>query len=333
LLSEEGKSCDIDIIEKEMEPEQQKPKRVFFKRFWWAGLICLILLISLVGFLVSLNQTEKKRNAEKEQQKQAQINKERAKENQGYKYIEPTMTEAELAKASLALKNGVSIDDPANDFAIPPVGVDADGKSDNQKPYSLGWNDIKKVTFGADNENFYIRYDFYGMFPNSMVTTEGDDIRGIGGNVGLSKFTSTDGTTNEGMWQIGLTYAESKGKDSKDESAGFNIITPRLHVTSIASPTSEIDKHGETIYSLGSDKGKVYGGVGKDFLMAAFPLANLHVLPNSDISFDISVETNSHIYHHSSIDPLLDFGSSKSGKTIQYKLGSNTYTSFKPDYK
>src|SRR4030042_3700971 len=109
-----------------MEPEQQKPKKVFFKRFWWAGLICLILLINLVGFLVSSNQTEKKRNAEKEQQKQAQINKERAKENQGYKYIEPTMTEAELAKANLALKTGVSIDDPVNDFAIPPVGVDAD---------------------------------------------------------------------------------------------------------------------------------------------------------------------------------------------------------------
>jgi len=293
----------------------------------------LILLIGFVGFTVYSNQTEKNKEAEKELQKQAQINEEKAKENQGYQYVEPLMTAEQLKKANSILANGVSIDDPANDFAIPPVGVDADGKPDNQKPYSLGWNDLKKVTFGADNENFYIRYDFYGILPNSMVTTEGDDIRGIGGNVVLSKFTSTDGTTNEGMWQIGLTYADSKGEDSKDESAGSNIITPSLHVTSIASPTSEIDKHGETIYSLGSDKGKVYGGVGKDFLMAAFPLANLHVLPNSDISFDISVETNSRIYHHSSIDPLLDFGSSKSGKTIQYKLGSNTYTSFKLDYK
>jgi len=293
--------------------------------------VIIITFLSFVGFFVYSKQAQTKKDEEKEKAKQEQMKNQQ--ENQGYKYIEPTMTEAELAKASLALKNGVSIDDPENDFVIPPVGVDADGKSDNQKPYSLGWNDLKKVTFGADNENIYIRYDFYGILPNSMVTTEGDDIRGIGGNVGISKFKSTDGKTNEGMWQIGLTYVESKGKDSKDESAGYNVITPRLGVTSIASPTSEIDKHGETIYSLGSDKGKVYGGVGKDFLMAAFPLANLHVLPGSDISFDIGVETGSRVYHHASIDPLLDFGSAKSGKIIQYKLGSSTYTSVVPNFK
>ena len=59
----------------------------------------------------------------------------------------------------------------------------------------------------------------------------------------------------------------------------------------------------------------------------------LNALPGSDIIINAGVEKNSEIYHHSSIDLLLDFGSAKSGKIINYTLGSNNYTTTVPNYE
>jgi hypothetical protein len=308
-----------------------QPQKSFFKRFWWVG---IIIVICIIGFFIYSNQQQKNEDAEKERQKQAQIKNDQTNQNQGYQYVDPLMTAAQLEKANLVLAMGVTIDDPENDFAVSPVGpVGLDGKTDNPQGYQLHWNDIKKVTLGADQENFYIRYDFYGTIPTTMVTVTGDDIKSIACNIGLSKFTTTSGTTDEGMWQVGLMFAQQRGDDSKDESVGYDVITPRIGLTSIATPTPTQDKYGETMYATSSSDGAVSGGAGSDYIIALFPLANLRVAPGTDITFDIGVETNSRTYHHSSIDPLLDFGSAKSGKIITYILGSNTYTSVKPDYK
>jgi len=299
-------------------------KKLILIKYWWIWFI----IISFVGFIVYSNQANNKKDEEKEKQKQQQMT-DQALKNQGYKYVEPTMTKELLIKANLALVNGISVDDAANDFAVPPPDpIGLDGKTDNRNPYKLNWNDIKKVAFAADEENFYVRYNFYGIIPKRMATVSGDDIKSLSCNLGLSSFKTKRGKTDEGLLQIGLMYTEAKsGKDNKDESVGYDIIEPRLGALGVATPTTNQDKYGETIYGINDTSGKVSGGIGKDYVIAAFPLSDFDILPGSDITFDVSVETNSRIYHHSSVDPLLDFGSVKMGKQITYKLGSNTYIS------
>lgn len=308
-------------------------QKLFFKRFWWLmAALCIIIGFGLYMFYS--NKLAEEKEAEHQAQKEADMKNNQNSNQQGYVYVDPLMTAEQLDKANAALVSGVIIDDQEDDFAISPLGpAGLDGKTDNPNAYKLKWNDIKKVTFGADPDNFYVRYDFYGVIPTTMVTVNGDDIKSIACNIGLSKFTTTSGATDEGMWQVGISYTEQHGKDSKDESAGYDVITPRIGLTSIATPTSVQDKYGETMYTTSSSNGAVSGGAGYDYLVALFPLANLNMAPGTSITFDIGVETNSRTYHHSSIDPLLDFGSAKSGKVITYTLGSNTYTSIIPDYK
>ncbi len=310
------------MAQEEFEP---KPKISFVKRYW---LIFIIAIVVLAGGFIVISNIQGQKN---EEQKQSQKDKQKADEtnNQEYVYEDPVMNTEQLATATTALQSGISIDDPANDFAqVAEAPKGLDGKNDNTKPYQLNWNDVKKVTIGADNENFYIRYDYYGAIPGNMVTVGGDDIKTLSCNVGLAKFISNSGQQNEGMFQVGVQFTEQRGKDSKDESLGYDALAkPRMGLTSIASPSSQLDKYGETEYAIQSQNGTVFGGIGSDYIIAAFPLANLDIKPGSEMTFDISVETNSRIYHHSSIDPILDYGSTKTGMQITYNLGSNSYTS------
>jgi hypothetical protein len=311
--------------------------KIFLKKFWWVFAIAAAVLIA-VGGIVLIKESNHRKELEKQEQKAKEQKTDETKKsgNEGYVYKEPTMTESELAKANAALAAGISIDDSANDFAVVPVAtkVGLDGKVDNPKAYPLNWNDVKKVTLGADQENMYVRYDFFGIIPDKMATVDGDDIKSIMCNIDLPKFTTKSGKTDQGMMQIGLMYTEAKsGKDNKDESVGYvEVKPPRLGVSGVASPTQSNDKYGETIYGKNMNNGKVKGGPGYDYMMASFPLSDFDILPGSEITISATAETNSHVYHHSSIDVILDFGSSKFGKDIIWKLGLNSYTSAMPKF-
>jgi hypothetical protein len=135
------------------------------------------------------------------------------------------------------------------------------------------------------------------------------------------------------MWQFGVDWIRGTNKDkvALAWTTEYEEIPGKLDVSGIASP-GEVDKFGETNYTQGM-QGTYSGGVGSDYIIAAYSLNGFDVKPGSEINFSVSVETNSKVYHHSSIDPLLDIGSAKMGTIINYKLGTTTYTTTKPDFK
>jgi uncharacterized protein YpmB len=272
-------------MEAETKNENEKveqPKESLIKRFWWVFAVTAAVL-AILGAVLFISQANHKKDEQKQAQKEADKKTEEVKnsEQQNYAYKEPTMTAAELTKANTALAAGIYIDDPANDFAVVPTAAKPglDGKVDNPKAYQLIWNDVKKVTLGADQENMYVRYDFFGIIPEKMATVNGDDIKSIMCNVDLAEFTTTSGKKDQGMMQIGLMYTEAKsGKDNKDESVGYVQVTPRLGVSGVASPTQSNDKYGETVYGKNISNGKIKGGPGNDYMIASFPLSDFDIL-------------------------------------------------------
>lgn len=303
------------------------------KKYWWILLILFLFIISIIIFLTVQNEINRNIEIEKQIQKQNEIEALKENDKKQNENLTKKMTSEQLSYANTLLSSGIVIDDDENDFAIPKgEGTDAIGRPDNHSPYPLGWNDIKRITFNSDNNTFYIRYDFYGEIPEEMVKIEGDEIRGVGGGVGLIKFISNSGTTNEGMWQFGVNWTRSTSKEDIGPAwtTEYEEIPGIIDVSGMASP-GEADQFGETTYTLGM-QGTYYGGIGYNYLIAAYPLSAFDIIPGSEIIFTIAVETNSKIYHHSSIDPLLSIGSEKGGKIINYVLGTNTYTLSLPNY-
>ena len=315
--------------------KQNQAKKSFFRRFWWVLPIILVVVLVVSISLISQAQ-DNQRMHDKEIEKQAQMAKDAANQNQTYQYVEPRMTTEQLKTAEAVLANGITIEDESGVFYdFGPNSIEGDGKQDNPNPYSLGYNDLKSVTFDADEQYFYIRYDLYGVLPTKMDVVNGDDIRGIGANLDLVEFTNKDGIRDQGCWQVGLMYTEGTGTDAKESNSAarqYREIPPRLGLCDLATPTSVRDKNNEELYAISNDAGLVSGGQGCDYIIAAFPLANFGMKIGDQIIFSISVETNSGVYHHASCDLLLQVGTLKCGMNIIYTLGSNSYTTETPVY-
>jgi hypothetical protein len=87
-----------------------------------------------------------------------------------------------------------------------------------------------------------------------------------------------------------------------------------------------VDETLETIYSVSENAGSVFGGPGYDYIIAAYPLDLLGIEYGTEVTFGCISETGSATFHHEAADFILDVPErAKSGATIKYVLGSNTY--------
>jgi len=231
-----------------------------------------------------------------------------------------TFTTDELQAANIALKNGIIIEDPENDFYPIPHGTiqKEDNRPDNSDPYPIPWTDLKSVNIGADKNYLYVKSTFWGQFPNERTIYNGDLVWGSG---------------------VKLTNFKFKNKESKIDSADMsdtirydNEPIPGLLHSAMISPT--ITVNFELQFKTTTGEGMITGGPGFDYILAAYPLKNYDLKLGDEVTFDASSESGSDKFHHEAIDLLLDQTNSKFGKTLIYKIGSNTYSILSnPDQK
>jgi len=314
-----------------------QPEKSFLKRYWWIIVILFLIILGVVITVSTINgQNEKKAQDEEQKVKVAQ----REKEDQATKDMQegrkPPMTTEEVSKANEALALGISIDDLQNDYVkVKPGTIQPDGRPDNSSPWPTPFTDMKNTQIGADETYLYVKYTFYGIFPTEMYRNGEDFLAGVGVNLGLKKYFNHNLNEQDesALYQTGITYAANSSKEALNGEYGSFFNPPKLGTSTFGQANSAVkDKNNEDTYGIGTDAGKTFGGAGYDYILVAFPLSNLGLLFGDTITFDIACESGSKVYHHQSIDPLLDFGSVKSGKLITYKIGSSTYTSVIPKY-
>jgi len=281
------------------------------------SVMIFIILLMIVFTACSSNQ----KNATEMQDKYA-------KNDKG----EPTrsFTSAELQAAEKALQNGVKIDDQQNDFfKIPPGTVQPDGRPDNPNPYPLPWIDFQSVSFGADENYLYVKFQFWGKFPKKGIIYDGDMIWSTGAKIDEMYFVNPEGKNDSAEFCSDVMFV-------RDDEHGNRVLADESlvgHLTMI-SPQGH-DEKMETIYKTRTGAGMVAGGAGYDYVLSAIPLRIFGIKLGDEIIISFATETGSSKYHHEAIDFILDNPehTTKGGAKLKYKLGSNSYENLGiPDY-
>jgi hypothetical protein len=301
---------------------------------WGIGAAIVALILGAVAFSDRQDklaeQQKQVQKIQEEREKQAGLEREMKDVHEGRK---PPMTAEELALAEAALAKGISIDDGQNDYAkVAPGTIQPDGRPDNPNPWPLPFTDLKNAKIGADEKYLYVKYTFWGKFPEKMAKVGDDYLTGVGVNLGLNDFYNhnTQASRQTGLLQTGLNYWSRDKEDNWNEAD--ICVPPVLNTSTFGEPNSAVQYKGEDTYGIATGEGKTYGGAGDDYLVAEFPLSNLGLKYGDEIKFDLGTESGSKVFHHECIDPILDFGSAKMGKLIIWKIGSGSYTTEMPKF-
>jgi hypothetical protein len=246
-------------------------------------------------------------------------------------------SDVELRAAETALAQGVTITDPENDWAPISEGIQEDGRMDNDKPYPISFTDIKSVTFGADSQYFYLKFEFYGVIPDDMLVYENTDlgktdfISGIGASLGLRRFYNRNtGKDDEGGMQISISYVQ--GDNQRYSDTPNLLVPPVVSIENQATLSGRKYENGDDIYAVSDSNGQGAGGAGTNYLMGAFPLSEYGLWLGDIIEGSLGIEVGSKLFHHESIDVVLDCGY-KAGATIRYQLGAGTWENLGPSDK
>jgi len=310
---------------KNFEQPSKKPKKSLSKRFWWVILVAIFLGIGLsilIYAAIDGNIHDREMQALSDKVKTDKNNSETKTEDQYY--WASKMSDAQLEKANKALSQGIKIDDPQNDFYHPTAGtIQGDGRPDNTDPYSILFTDLKSFSTGADNENLYFKYEFWGEFPQEAFSYNGELIHGIGVNIWLT-FVNTEGAQDNAELSDCVIYVDKVGQDPTK----WQSMNPRVLHELRLSPIG-LDEKGETIYKKedNSNSGAIIGGPGFNYFESYYPLSIFGIEYGDKVLLAIITETGSATFHHEAADFLLDQPDviAKAGATIEYVLGSNTY--------
>jgi hypothetical protein len=310
---------------------QIQPKIQFIKRFWW---IFTILGIGLLVFAfaaikghfhdIELQKQYDKQNYQNEQQNHPQeqeiTNGQVVVNDYGTSARgEPTkaFNSSHLIAMENALSKGVKIEDAQNDWITTPDTL-PEGEIDNENPYPLPWTDIRSVSFGADDEYMYFKFQFWGNFPRNPVAYEGDLINGGGAQV--CQMTFGPGVHDWAQLQTTLSYMDEASTSKVAEM-------PRLIHEAMISPTGQRDEQLDDIYEKFTREGLIGGGADTDYLLTAYPMKLFGFKCGDTITFHLVSEFKSQKYHHVAKDYVLAVADPLAGhgERIKYVLCSNTY--------
>lgn len=171
---------------------------------------------------------------------------------------------------------------------------------------------------GADSVYVYVKFHFWGRFPDEPVTYNGDTIAGGCGKINSFSFTNEEGQQDTADLISNISFSQMSNR----EIQGVDLIA-------IISPSGH-DEDLETIFTVYSNEGLIAGGGGTDYLLGAFPLDQFNLELGDTVTFDSTSEFGSEVYHHEAVDILFSRENTKFGETIQYVLGSNEYTVVPP---
>ncbi len=240
--------------------------------------------------------------------------------------IPESFSSEQLKTAQEAIVQGITINDPKNDFyKYPPDSFEPDGKPNNPDSYQLGYTDLKSLSAGADNDYIYFKSGFWGQFPEGRPLYNNDILSSTVAKMEEFIFTDKDGKKDSADLIGSISYGNYSGSDASKES----ISALRLSV--MMSPNGN-DENRKTLFGSIIRKGMIFGGQGYDYIIVAYPLELFGINYGDTVRFRYTTETGSLFFHHECIDTLLGSPDSKFGMVVEYELGSNTYKTFDSGY-
>ena len=277
------------------------------------GIVLAIVLIIIVVLIIALNKLNSKT-----------FNEEKMDKGEPTEEFTPAMIE----RAEDAFAKGIVLDDPENDWYMFPEGSRQWDKPDNPAPYPLSYTDLKQVKIGADEEYLYVKFIFYGNFPDKMPSYNGDDLFSTGAMIEQMTYITNEGIADSADIGNGIAYVQFTGSEKTEEYSPLDKPT----IGQLAMIGEEgLDEHMETIHRTQNGAGFVSGGAGYDYLMSAFPLSEFNISYGDEINFSIAVESGSNLWHHESVDLLMNENNSKFGAKIIYVLGDDKYEAILPE--
>lgn len=212
-------------------------------------------------------------------------------------------------RAENALARGIAITDIQNDFVLMGQKDPGDGgKPNNVNPYPLGFNDIKSLQVGADEEYLYYKVTFWGEFPRKVPIINGDTIESTGSKL-------------EFMDEKGMDLQVMHLNSGWTPKIGFSAIDTQYAygATGIVWPENARMTHEER-------DSFVDGGSGTNYLMGAFPLKKMGLQFGQQVTLACQVETESDKYDHAAVDVLRGLGKGlKEPGYFIWKIGANEY--------
>lgn len=212
-------------------------------------------------------------------------------------------------RAENALAAGITLSDAQNDF-VNMGQKDPGGKEkpNNLNPYPLGFNDIKSVQVGADEEYIYYKVTFWGSFPAQAPVINGDTIIATGSKLELMDEKGMDLQ----VMHLGSGWTPKIGFGAIDTQYAYGA-------TGVTWPENARMTHEER-------DSKVDGGSGTNYLMGAFPLKKMGLKIGQLVNVACQVETESDKYDHAAVDVLKGPGNGeKEPGYIIWKMGTKEY--------
>lgn len=226
-----------------------------------------------------------------------------------YWYVQVYKTQfssSELKQAESVLADGVTLTDPKDDF-IMVESNDEKVSVGKVSPYRLAQFDIKSLQFGADQEYFYYKVNYFAPISKKAMSINGDPIHGYGSNFDVvddsGKITAVL-HTSAGWWPVvgtainGTYYSTGPTGIEWPENARFSK-----------------EKNTDS---------KMAGGAGTDYQLGRFPLKTLGLTYGGKMNFDLECEGGSQKYSHAFADAFL--GTGKSPAIITWTVGSKNYS-------
>jgi len=174
--------------------------------------------------------------------------------------------------------------DSLNDFYTPPGGAPPDGV------YEFGPVDIITVSVGCDDKYLYIKFEVAENFPKGTVVSQDNNVvKKITGwcPVDIDLDPST-GCQSDGGAEALLCFMIDLEK--KETGAYF-----------FAQPTG-IEEPEEDRYAVHKDAIVVGGGSGKNWIILAYPLADIGLQKGMVVDIGFNLEAESDKWHHFSFD-------------------------------
>lgn len=294
-----------------------QPKKSIFKRFWplskkllvrgkWVGVILIIFILVGIGFA---KDRADKRKRDSNLKNTGNISQQLSRTK--------NFSAEQLQKAEKALLNGVALEDEKDDFYIAPeISKEEIEKGyNNPDAYRISYFDYKRLSFGADEEYLYFKHEYWDKFPEKgLIEYNGD------------KITETVAKIVE------LSFV---GKENEMTSLVDGICFPNCG--------NEIIRHYYFVGWTGEQmkkrdgmpdgyNGMITGGPGYDYILSAYPLADLGLKTGDEIVFSHESETTSEKWHHATADRLFQLPETKRSKIIKWVVGSNRFELVIPDY-
>ncbi len=144
----------------------------------------------------------------------------------------------------------------------------------------------------------------------------------------MSQFYNRNtGKDDVGGMSISISWVQG---DSQQYTDNPNVFTPPVvNIQNQATLTGKKFENGDDKYNVDNNNERAAGDPGTSYMIGAFPRKEYGLQLGDIVEGSLGIEVGSKLFHHESCDVVLDCGY-KSGATIRYKLGANTYENLGP---